>query len=138
MSRQTRELNYVRGAFTPVLEFSGSSTGITYSSRSGAFLKIGNVVNYSLAFQLTSKGTSVGNLTIVGLPFNAGDVNGLGEGSFDNLILDAPYTSFKGVINQFTDIILIFQEGSNIGFDLADDTNVNDNTAIELSGSYII
>lgn len=65
--------DYEEGTFTPVLEFGGGSTGITYSTQTGKYTKIGNVVHVWIALVLTSKGSSVGNASVTGLPFTAGD-----------------------------------------------------------------
>jgi hypothetical protein len=137
MSGQSLDRDYIRGTFNPELEFSGSSTGITYESRSGSYVKIGKVVNFSFSMKLSDKGSAVGNLTIFGLPFDAGLTGAIVEGTISDLILDASYTSFKGVINPLTNIILIFQEGNDIAIDLANNTNVNNNSEINIAGSYI-
>jgi hypothetical protein len=59
---------YATGTFTPVLTFGGASVGITYSTQSGTYVKIGNAVIYTVAIVLTNKGTSTGNANIIGLP----------------------------------------------------------------------
>lgn len=56
-------------AFTPVLNFGGGSTGITYAVQSGAYVLTGNVVHFAIAIQLTSKGSSTGAIQVSGLPF---------------------------------------------------------------------
>ena len=62
--------DYEEGTFTPVLDFGGGTTGITYSQQVGAYTKIGNVCHCYLVFTLTSKGSSTGNARISGFPFN--------------------------------------------------------------------
>lgn len=138
MSNQKNPLNYVRGTFTPALQFSAGSTGITYAARSGFYIKIGEVVQYSLQMQLTSKGTDVGNLSITGLPFNNGPTSAVGEIVAGNLILDPSFNTFKPFINPTINLILIFQEGNNSTLELCDDTNVNDNSLFTIAGSYVI
>ncbi len=59
---------YVTGSFTPILQFGGGTTGITYTTQIGEYTQIGNVVFYQLYILLSNKGSSTGNATIVGLP----------------------------------------------------------------------
>lgn len=58
-------------AWTPTLAFGGASVGITYGSRLGIYTRIGNVVCIAMEVVLTSKGSSVGSMTITGLPFGS-------------------------------------------------------------------
>jgi len=60
---------YEEGTFTPALEFSGSAVGLTYSSRSASYTKIGNRILAEININLTSKGSSTGSAKITGLPF---------------------------------------------------------------------
>ncbi|GEM_PF-4666150 len=59
------------GVWTPELRFGGNSVGIAYSQRSGRYRRIGKFVYWEAQFSLTSKGTSVGQASIGGLPFAA-------------------------------------------------------------------
>jgi hypothetical protein len=56
-------------AFTPTLDFGGASTGITYGTQVGFYVKIGSMVFFTLDIILTSKGSSTGNCNIDNLPF---------------------------------------------------------------------
>ena len=56
--------------FTPVLEFGGGTTGITYSTQTGKYARIGNIVFVRINLVLTSKGSDTGAATITGLPFS--------------------------------------------------------------------
>lgn len=59
---------YEEGTFTPALEFDGSSTGITYASRDGRYIRLGGMVFFSVSITLSSKGTATGAARITGLP----------------------------------------------------------------------
>jgi hypothetical protein len=62
--------DYEEGTWTPALNFSGASVGITYGSATlGRYTKVGNLVAISGMLTLTSKGTSTGAAQITGLPF---------------------------------------------------------------------
>jgi hypothetical protein len=59
------------GTWTPILNFGGATTGITYSVQSGTYTRITNVVTVEGRITLTSKGAAAGTATITGLPFAA-------------------------------------------------------------------
>jgi hypothetical protein len=59
---------FASDVWTPDLTFGGSSTGITYSSRSGVYLLVGKLVFVHGVLILTSKGTATGNASIGNLP----------------------------------------------------------------------
>ena len=60
-----------RGTWTPTLQFGGGSTGITYSTRSGTYTKVCNLVTVEMQIVLTSKGSSTGTAQISGLPYSS-------------------------------------------------------------------
>lgn len=61
--------DYEEGTFTPLVQFSGLSVGVTYTTQTGKYTKIGNRVFFSLVVVLSSKGSSAGTATVAGLPF---------------------------------------------------------------------
>ena len=81
--------DYEEGTWTPVLNFGGADSGIVYSSSVGRYTKIGRMVYSSFSIILSNKGTSTGDVTVVGSPFanydakqnNAGTVICEGGGS---------------------------------------------------------
>lgn len=64
------------GTWTPVLEINGSTVGITYSpiGQLGNWVQIGGLLQVWLYIKLTSKGASVGALTVSGLPVTLSSV----------------------------------------------------------------
>lgn len=60
----------VQGTYTPVLSFSGASTGITYTTQVGAYSVYAGLCTVSIRIILSSKGTAVGDME-VSLPFTA-------------------------------------------------------------------
>jgi len=64
--------DYEEGTFTPNVEFSTSTSGITYTRQVGLYTKVGNIVHFSIEIETSSIGTSSGNLYISGLPFSPG------------------------------------------------------------------
>jgi hypothetical protein len=128
---------FSQGTFTPVLAFGGASVGITYTTQSGIYSKVGNQVNVAIRIVLTNKGSSTGSATITGLPFTS-NTNGAyrATGAFggDN------YSSMGA--NAFTQItanstIVSFYELNTGSFTTIDDTNFGNTTVVNLSITYI-
>lgn len=59
---------YEQGTFTPSISFGGSSTGITYASRAGQFIRIGNFYFFQINMSLSNKGSATGTAVIEGIP----------------------------------------------------------------------
>jgi hypothetical protein len=74
--------DYEEGTFTPNLKFGGGTTGITYTARSGKYIKVGNKVTVLIFFQLSNKGSSTGSATIADLPFTNGNGAGFEGATF--------------------------------------------------------
>jgi hypothetical protein len=86
--------DYEEGTWTMGVSFGGASVGVTYSSNTGTYTKIGRQVTVNGFVRLTSKGSSTGNASITGLPFTIGNVSAN---------YSAPALTFSGItfINQF-------------------------------------
>jgi hypothetical protein len=69
--------SYEEGTWTPTLNFGGGSTGIAYTTQSGSYVKIGQIVTVQFRIELSSKGTSTGDANFGGLPFTATSVGTL-------------------------------------------------------------
>ena len=62
--------SYEEGTWTPVPNFGGGTTGITYATApTGNYTKIGNLVFVVMGFQFSNKGSSTGSFVVSGLPF---------------------------------------------------------------------
>ena len=59
-----------KSSYTPSISFGGGTTGITYLGRAGEYFRINNLIFFSFALDLTSKGSSTGILEIT-LPFSS-------------------------------------------------------------------
>jgi len=131
---------YTTGSWTPVLSFGGGSTGITYTTQIGAYYRIGSIVYYLYAVQLSSKGTSTGNALISGLPFTVtGSFNmSTAIGGWGSLTLTANYTvaQFRPIGGTTTADLV--QSGTNVSFATITDTNYQNTTLITGTGFYFI
>lgn len=63
--------DYEEGTWTPVLSFGGLSTGITYTTQSGNYVKIGRNVMLEFEINLSSRGSATGSAVISGFPFQS-------------------------------------------------------------------
>lgn len=63
--------DYREGTWTPSLTFGGGNTGITYTTNTGVYTKIGRMVYFTMNMVLSSKGSSTGAAVIGGLPYNS-------------------------------------------------------------------
>jgi hypothetical protein len=63
--------DYEEGTWTPVIGGSGGTSGQTYTTQAGSYIKIGSMVWASCDVLLSAKGSITGNLEIHGLPFTA-------------------------------------------------------------------
>jgi hypothetical protein len=63
--------DYEEGTFTPGISFGGGTTGLTYTTRLGSYLKIGRGVWITGRMLLSAKGSSTGQASITGNPFTA-------------------------------------------------------------------
>lgn len=64
--------DYEEGTFTPTIAFGGASTGVVYTTQTGVYTKIGNLVTFSIALAISSNGSATGDTTIGTLPFSPG------------------------------------------------------------------
>jgi len=65
--------DYEEGSFLPTITFGGNSSGQSYSSRSGSYVKIGSFVYCVGQLDLSAKGSSTGAAAFANLPYAAGD-----------------------------------------------------------------
>lgn len=61
--------DYAEGTFVPAILLGGAAVGVTYGLQEASYTKIGRQVTVRGRINLTNKGSSVGALTITGLPY---------------------------------------------------------------------
>lgn len=129
--------SYTSATFTPVLAFGGASVGITYATQAGKYWKIGAVVYFNINIFLTSKGSSVGNATITGLPFasaNDGQVQMIGIEAFLNTY-PAGTTYIVGELDPNTSAVIIAACGAGNQVAVTN-TEFANNSELTISGFY--
>ena len=63
--------DYEEGVWTPVIGGAGGTSGQTYVTQAGLYVKIGQLVVLYGSIELSAKGTITGNVVISGLPFTS-------------------------------------------------------------------
>lgn len=124
--------DYEEGTWTPVITFGGGSTGITYSTQSGYYTKIGRMVHFSMLIVLTSKGSSTGTALVTGLPFTDGTTTA-SVNFFANNMAAAATTSLMGFVTGSTIDLRRFTTGTATAMA---DTDFANNTSMRISGVY--
>jgi hypothetical protein len=128
---------YQTGSWTPAMTFGGSATGITYSTQTGIYTKIGNVVHITGHITLTNNGTGSGGAAIGGLPFAPNSTH------FPAVSFSF-YNNFSGIagmvfgdVNGTSSTILLFAGGS-VGFAQLTDANITNTADFGFSATYFV
>ena len=87
----------VEGTFTPSISFGNAAVGMTYSTQTGDYKKIGNLVVAAGRVTLSAKGSSVGIARIEGLPFA-----GMATRTFPFSVYCAAMTGLTGKVSAST------------------------------------
>jgi hypothetical protein len=126
-------------AWTPVLKFGGSATGITYTTQVGQYVQNGNVINFSLNIVLSSKGAQAGAATITGLPSTIG-ANAVYPVASGNLtfIMGADYIAGQIASGSSPITINLLWVSSGTTTTASTNTDFSDTTSLQISGSYLI
>ena len=77
--------DYEEGTWTPGVSFGGGTTGITYTTQTGRYTKIGRLVIVEGQIVLSAKGSSTGNAVVTGLPFTTAIAGGSGVVGVNNM-----------------------------------------------------
>jgi len=130
--------DYEEGTWTPVYDGATSASGVTYTSRSGSYTKIGNTVTVSCNMVLSNKGTVVGVSRISGLPFagNNSPAFHVIAPMFGNLDLDANQqgTGSQYAVNSF---VYLFVTENDTGLAQMNNGQVNNNTDFHFTLTYM-
>lgn len=136
-------LRVVEGTWVPRIEFSNATTGITYTTQTGVYRRIGDVVYFHGHVKLTSKGSETGIATIHGLPLSVSDelsgtsVEGLCSVGYSLNMASLTSAITAGVINNAgSDYIDIRHWGATGTTDLSD-ANFTNTSEMSISGFYI-
>jgi hypothetical protein len=125
---------YLEGTFTPAMAFGGGTTGITYTTQTGAYTRIGRLVHVEINIQLSNKGSSTGSATITGLPLTVGGNTALTV-FISNMTSGVGDTYVEGIFNASATTMSLFDIGSGAAAALTDVDFAN-NSVIRVAGTY--
>ena len=139
-TRVQKELSgfYQEGVFTPTIQFGGASVGITYTLNAGNYVRVGNLVNFQADITLSSKGSSTGAASVVGLPFLAkttGNVPIVQVMTFSNFTLGDLGTVVGRMAGGFS--VITLGKMTAIGSGNLDNTHFSNTSRLFITGSYI-
>lgn len=124
--------DYEEGTFTPILNFGGATTGITYTTQTGFYTKIGNLVHIDVRMVLSNKGSAVGAATVTNMPFSATGVPALASDA------TAAFTGLTGAVGCIISATTLFPtQSSATGRAQLTDTVFTNTTELRVSGTYL-
>jgi hypothetical protein len=129
---------YDEGLWTPILNFGGATTGITYSVQGGMYTRVGNRIFLCCRILLTSKGTATGKATITGAPFIASCMGTVNIGRYAYINLKTAAYSSIATIQTATDTIELQETGDNVAILDLDDTDFSNNSEIMFTLIYTV
>jgi hypothetical protein len=129
--------DYEEGTWTPVLKFGGATTGITYSTQNGSYIKVGKNVFITLYILLSSKGSATGIASITGLPFsNAFNPAVVGCCGFDVNYSLVANSGVYSLTDSGSAQILLRTHGASNYSDISN-SNFNNNTGFYVATTYV-
>lgn len=121
------------GSWTPTLTFGGASTGITYGTQTGSWVRVGSVVFVKFGIVLTSKGSATGSAAVGGLPVAA-------SGTYDGMSsrFYSAFTGLAGVPFAYigSSTINLVQFSATAAATITD-ANFTSTTRLDMYGFYI-
>ena len=123
------------GTFAPTISFGGASVGVTYLYNNGVYLRIGNCVFFTIDIAMSSKGTSVGDVLISGLPINSGSV----QSATSVHLISVTYTGIvETIVASGTKTIVLFSLLENGTRPALTNVNFTNNSYVRVSGFYFV
>jgi len=130
---------YETGTWTPSITFGGGSTGITYTTQEGSYIRNGSVVYVAGVIVLSAVGSDTGSAKIEGLPFTSKNLGARSEGVTIGLALGmASLTSaMSAIIEDSTANIILYDWGASGSVNLTE-SNFTATSQISFSATYQI
>jgi hypothetical protein len=128
--------DYEEGTFTPSFTFSSGS--VTYSTQTGAYTKIGRLVNCTIAFGLSGTSSPSGSVGISGLPFTNGTGQNFVSGASIGLIrnLANSYPSLRAYVDQSATTMSIATNATDAGGANLQGSDLTSSTLFYLTVTY--
>jgi len=130
--------NYVPPtSFPPVVTFGGLSTGITYTTQLGTYVRVGDVVTFVIQIVLSSKGSATGSLNITGFPIagRSGLTQVFGVSSENLTYATSPIQASLG---SGASLVILYRMVSTTTVTIFTDAACTNTTTFFITGSYIV
>jgi hypothetical protein len=128
--------DYEEGTWTMGVAFGGASVGVTYDINTGSYTKIGRQVTVNGFLILTSKGISVGDARITGLPFVIGTASQFHSAASLRLE-NISFADFPQAVGAVAQSIINLEEVTNAGVRTSiTASDFTDTSAIIISLTY--
>jgi len=135
-------VNYAnKTSFTPGLAFGGAATGITYTTQTATYTRIGSIVFVMGTIVLSSFGSASGSATITGLPFTSNSSQTyILDFDLQNINSSTTNAGFIGQTSNSTTITLYRQGNASSGAGLTNLTNTafSNNSQVNFFGTYLV
>jgi len=125
-------------SFTPSLRFGGATTGITYTTQVGRYLKVGNAIDFTIYIVLSAKGSATGAAVIEGLPIASANITNLIHSvsvTGDTLVNTVDVLAGRVLPNSTGILLYRYFDGSLTA--LAD-TDFNNTSSLSISGRIFV
>jgi hypothetical protein len=125
--------------WTPGIAFGGGTTGITYTTQTGQYSQVGNVVYFQCNIVLSNKGSSTGVATITGLPVTtsaSSSDNAVSINNFGNITLSVTNTLMSAEFSAAGTTLSLQQTNIAGTISSLSDTNFSNTSQIKFSGFY--
>lgn len=119
--------------WTPALVFGGASTGITYATQTGRYVRMGNLIWFSGTIWLTSKGSATGTAGVTGLPSGAVGHSAVALMAFG---VSGLAGLLQAVVENSTSAILFYDMAHTASAARATNADFADASAVYMSGVY--
>jgi len=131
--------DYEEGTWTAGFTIGGSTTGITYNRQYGFYTKIGRLVYVNGYVSLTNKGVQSGAVVMTGLPFACNSSTGSSV-SGSMVIAQTNFandTDIGFLLTESGTTIALSDTATGAATTAMDESNLENNTAIQFSMTYI-
>jgi len=130
--------SYNQIPWVPYVTFGGASVGVTYAIQTGGYTKIGSLVFFHGGLVLTSKGVSVGDVRIEGLPFvaSAAYPTQFAASAIDSITLPAGRTYTWYLQEPGTDNLVHIAGGSGVTQIALTDADWTNTSQVSFTGFY--
>jgi len=120
-------------SFTPTLTFGSASVGMTFSTQTGTYTRIGNIICINIIMVLTAKGSSTGVAQFGGLPFNNKAQGAIGRLSVSNVVFTGSHVNAN---TNGANSVPFIQNAGAVTVNLTHAAFAN-NSELYLSGTYL-